>query len=137
MVHKHCVLGPLYVAGGVSSLSVHISVSCVDEVFSEMKTAAWMRLAVASLCWRASQPQRPRLQALWGGMLTVSVYLFASQTNMATAQTVIIDVARSGINAGAECPNACSGHGVCGPKSVCSCYQNWMSNDCSEREFLY
>jgi len=32
----------------------------------------------------------------------------------------------------AECPNACSGHGTCQPKDMCSCYKNWQGNDCSE-----
>jgi hypothetical protein len=35
--------------------------------------------------------------------------------------------------AAAECPNACSGHGTCGAKDSCSCYQNYQGNDCSER----
>jgi len=35
--------------------------------------------------------------------------------------------------AAAECPNACSGHGTCGAKDACSCYQNYQGNDCSER----
>ncbi len=33
----------------------------------------------------------------------------------------------------AECPNACSAHGKCGAYDMCTCYRNWMSNDCSER----
>merc|ERR1712176_599974 len=33
----------------------------------------------------------------------------------------------------ANCPNACSGHGVCDKSSLCQCYNNWMSADCSER----
>lgn len=33
----------------------------------------------------------------------------------------------------AECPNACSSHGRCGAFDMCTCYRNWMSNDCSER----
>jgi len=42
----------------------------------------------------------------------------------------------------AECPNGCSGHGTCGgfPKgrmerstAVCACFNNYQSNDCSER----
>lgn len=33
----------------------------------------------------------------------------------------------------AECPSACSGHGTCGAYDACSCFRNWMSNDCSER----
>jgi hypothetical protein len=33
----------------------------------------------------------------------------------------------------AECPNACSAHGKCGAYDMCSCYRNWMANDCSER----
>ena len=35
--------------------------------------------------------------------------------------------------AAGECPNACSGHGTCGAKDSCACYQNYQSNDCSER----
>lgn len=37
------------------------------------------------------------------------------------------------------CDNACSGHGCCGAKSVCECFDNWgiglshLSGDCSER----
>jgi len=33
----------------------------------------------------------------------------------------------------AECPNACSSHGKCGAFDMCTCYRNWMANDCSER----
>ena len=33
----------------------------------------------------------------------------------------------------AECPNACSAHGKCGAYDMCTCYRNWMANDCSER----
>jgi len=33
----------------------------------------------------------------------------------------------------AECPNACSSHGVCTNYDMCQCYRNWMANDCSER----
>lgn len=36
----------------------------------------------------------------------------------------------------AECPNACSAHGKCGPYDMCTCYRNWMANDCSERTIL-
>lgn len=36
-------------------------------------------------------------------------------------------------SATAECPNACSAHGKCGAYDMCSCYRNWMANDCSER----
>jgi len=31
------------------------------------------------------------------------------------------------------CPNACSGNGICGAQSKCSCYQNWQGADCSQR----
>ena len=33
----------------------------------------------------------------------------------------------------AECPNACSAHGKCGAYDMCSCFRNWVANDCSER----
>lgn len=39
----------------------------------------------------------------------------------------------------ASCDNSCSGHGVCGQRGVCECYDNWglglshLSGDCSER----
>jgi hypothetical protein len=33
----------------------------------------------------------------------------------------------------AECPNACSSHGICTNYDMCQCYRNWMANDCSER----
>lgn len=41
--------------------------------------------------------------------------------------------------ADAACDNACSGHGKCGQKGVCDCFDNWglglahLSGDCSER----
>ena len=34
---------------------------------------------------------------------------------------------------GAECPNACSGHGSCGVFLMCQCYPNWMGSDCDDR----
>ena len=33
----------------------------------------------------------------------------------------------------AICPNACSGHGVCGQQESCECFTDWFSDDCSER----
>jgi len=37
----------------------------------------------------------------------------------------------------ASCPNACSGHGSCGSNDQCSCFRNWVANDCSERVCPY
>lgn len=50
---------------------------------------------------------------------------------------VLILAILSVVNAG--CDNQCSGHGVCGQRGVCECYDNWGmgfsrdSGDCSER----
>ena len=41
----------------------------------------------------------------------------------------------SSINA--ECPNACSGHGQCGPHDMCTCDRNFQGADCSQRENPY
>jgi len=35
--------------------------------------------------------------------------------------------------AAAMCPNACSGHGICGANAKCSCHQNFQAADCSLR----
>jgi hypothetical protein len=35
--------------------------------------------------------------------------------------------------ASSECSNACSGNGICGANSKCSCHQNWQGADCSLR----
>jgi len=51
---------------------------------------------------------------------------------MKTALIVVALVACVGL-ASAACPNACSGHGTCGPKDECNCYPNWQASDCSER----
>jgi len=37
----------------------------------------------------------------------------------------------------ASCPNACSGHGSCGSNDQCSCFRNWIANDCSQRVCPY
>lgn len=42
-------------------------------------------------------------------------------------------VALAASYASAECNNMCSGHGFCGANDACTCYRNWMGNDCSER----
>jgi len=34
---------------------------------------------------------------------------------------------------GAECANACNGHGKCTSYDMCICNRNWQSSDCSER----
>ena len=34
----------------------------------------------------------------------------------------------------AECPNACSGHGMCGAKDMCTCDRNFQGSDCSLRK---
>ena len=35
--------------------------------------------------------------------------------------------------ASALCPNGCSGHGTCLEYDMCTCFQNWQGNDCSEQ----
>jgi len=35
--------------------------------------------------------------------------------------------------AAANCPNECSGNGICGAAAKCSCNQNWQGADCSQR----
>lgn len=43
-------------------------------------------------------------------------------------------IATAGISfVGAECPNACSGHGECSSHDMCSCDRNWQGADCSQR----
>lgn len=37
----------------------------------------------------------------------------------------------------AECPNACSGNGECGPKDACACYDGFIGADCSQRMCPY
>ncbi|OQS06265.1 hypothetical protein THRCLA_01679 [Thraustotheca clavata] len=32
-----------------------------------------------------------------------------------------------------ECPGGCSTNGVCGPRDMCTCFKNFMGNDCSQR----
>lgn len=44
----------------------------------------------------------------------------------------VIALSRTAITL-AECPNACSGHGVCGAKDMCICERNWQGSDCSLR----
>lgn len=41
------------------------------------------------------------------------------------------NVAKFAVNA--ECANACSGHGQCGTKDMCTCDRNWQGSDCSLR----
>jgi len=35
-----------------------------------------------------------------------------------------------------ECPNGCSGRGVCGAYDMCTCYKNYMGGDCSQSKAL-
>lgn len=37
----------------------------------------------------------------------------------------------------AECPNACSGNGICGANDACTCFDNYMGGDCSQRVCTY
>lgn len=36
----------------------------------------------------------------------------------------------------AECPNACSGHGSCGARDMCTCDPNFQGSDCSLRKLF-
>lgn len=67
--------------------------------------------------------------------LTIQILNFAILTSFTIFSTVSgqRNAARGSALAGSECPNACSGHGKCGPKAVCECMKNWMLNDCSGR----
>merc|ERR1719498_67246 len=48
------------------------------------------------------------------------------------ATILLLLLASPAIVSGA-CPNACSGHGSCGEKDMCTCHTNWEGGDCSER----
>jgi len=37
------------------------------------------------------------------------------------------------VRVASECPNACSGHGLCGSYDMCTCDRNWQGSDCSQR----
>ncbi len=50
---------------------------------------------------------------------------------------VVLSAAASLGIANAECPNACSGHGQCGPHDMCTCDRNWQGSDCSLREIRF
>jgi len=51
-------------------------------------------------------------------------------------RTALLVAALAGL-AAASCPNACSGHGTCGEHDMCTCFRNWMANDCSQRVCPY
>jgi hypothetical protein len=37
-----------------------------------------------------------------------------------------------------ECPNACSGNGICKSHDTCDCYKGWIGNDCSlSKKFIF
>jgi hypothetical protein len=51
--------------------------------------------------------------------------------------SLVFALATLGSFANASCPNACSGHGTCGTNDECTCFRNWVANDCSERVCTY
>ena len=51
--------------------------------------------------------------------------------------SLVFVLATLGSFANASCPNACSGHGTCGTNDECTCFRNWVANDCSERVCTY
>ncbi len=64
-----------------------------------------------------------------------SILFFLIETRPMTRNvSVLIAVLAFLATVAAECPNACSAHGKCGAYDMCTCYRNWMSNDCSESE---
>lgn len=48
-------------------------------------------------------------------------------------QMILVVFAGLFAQAASECISACSGHGTCGQYDMCTCYRNWMGDDCSER----
>ncbi|KDO17415.1 hypothetical protein SPRG_17149, partial [Saprolegnia parasitica CBS 223.65] len=52
---------------------------------------------------------------------------------MTLPMKLLLLVAAMASMASAECPGGCSGNGVCGPRDMCTCFKNFMGNDCAQR----
>ena len=76
-------------------------------------------------------PPQPGATSSWA-MQTLTILTSLNTFSMISGQERK-NPATASPTSGSECPNACSGHGKCGPKAVCECIKNWMYNDCSGR----
>jgi hypothetical protein len=76
------------------------------------------------------------LTAPSSGTFTLTVRKLTCRMMIAASLCVVLLWSKVFLITYAECPNACSAHGTCGSHQMCSCYRNWMGNDCSQSAFF-